>query len=293
VGTSSGGGGGTPTIAAGQSAYAESDHVTVTFAGLPGNAGDWIAIAPQGSDVGTYVGYAYVNGAKSGALDFGLFAAGTYVARAFSNNTTTLIVESAPFTVGTVSGGGGGTPTLAADKASFATTDHVTVTFSGLPGNEYDWIAIAPQGSAVGTYVTYAYLYAAKSGTLDLGVLAAGTYVARAFSNNSSNLIVESAPFTVGGSSAGGGASITTDATIAAGANVIATFSGFPGNQYDWLAIAPAGAPLTTYSTYQYLAGAKSGTLNLGFLAPGTYVVRGFSDNSANLIVESASFVAQ
>jgi hypothetical protein len=89
---------GTPTISTDQSTYTTGATVTVTYAGLPGNAKDWIAIAPAGSANTSYVDFAYTNGQISGTATFVAGAPGIYVARAFTNNTYNLAAESAVFT---------------------------------------------------------------------------------------------------------------------------------------------------------------------------------------------------
>src|SRR4029450_5983147 len=114
--------------------------ITVTYSNLPGNAKDWIAIAPAGSDNTTYTDFVFTGGQINGTATFTAPSAGTYVARAFSNNTFTLLAESASFTVLAA--------TVSTDQANYATGATITVTYSNLPGNAKDWIAIAPAGSA-------------------------------------------------------------------------------------------------------------------------------------------------
>ena len=71
----------------------------MTYAGLPGTAYDWIAIAAAGSSNTSYVDFVYTNGQTSGTATFVAGAPGLYVARSFINNTYNLAAESAVFTV--------------------------------------------------------------------------------------------------------------------------------------------------------------------------------------------------
>src|SRR4029079_11557359 len=111
-------------------------------------------------------------------------------------------------------------------------------------------------------------------------------YVVRSFPNNTYNLIAESAPFTVGAA-----ATISTDQTsYAQGATITVTYSGLPGNADDWISIASAGSPNTTYLAYVFTGGLTSGTATFTAPGAGSYVVRSFPNNTYNLIAESAAF---
>jgi hypothetical protein len=171
--------------------------VTVTYAGLPGNPKDWIAIAPAGAPNTTYVLWVYTGGQINGTAAFTAPAPGSYVARAFLNDGFTLLAESATFTVTTAA------PAISTDSASYAPGATVTVTYSGLPGNQQDWIAIAPAGAANTTYVDWVYTNGQTSGTATFVVSTSGLYVARSFTNNTFDLAAQSAVFTVCGDAGG------------------------------------------------------------------------------------------
>jgi hypothetical protein len=79
--------------------YPSGGTITVTYAGLPGNAKDWIAIAPAGSDNTSYLDFTYTNGQTSDTATFTAPGTGSYVARAFSDNSFNLAAESTQFTV--------------------------------------------------------------------------------------------------------------------------------------------------------------------------------------------------
>src|SRR6185295_9353802 len=128
-------------------------------------------------------------------------APGSYVARSFPNNTYNLIAESPPFTVVEAA-------TISTDPTRYAPGATITATYSGLPGNADDWIALASAGSPNTTYLAYVFTGGQTSGTTTFTAPAAGSYVARSFPNNTYNLIAESAPFTVGAA-----ATISTDHT--------------------------------------------------------------------------------
>ena len=254
----------------------------MTYAGLPGNAKDWIAIAAAGSPNNSYLSYVYTGGQTSGTATFTAPPnAGSYVARAFPNDTFTLLVQSAPFTVTAPS------VTIATDQSSYATGATVTVTYAGLPGNPKDWIGIAPAGSSNASFVAYVYTGGHTSGTAILTApLTGGSYVARAFPNDTFTLLAESAPFTVMAP-----IPISTDqSSYATGATITVTYSGLPGNPTDWIGIAPAGSPNTSFVAYVYTAGRTSGTAAFVLNTPGLYVARSFTNDTYNLVAESAVF---
>ena len=78
--------------------YTGGEPVVVTFAGLPGNGRDWIAIAPVGAPGMGYVAWAYSNGQQHGTRSFAV-APGRYVARLHLDNGYAIAAESAPFDV--------------------------------------------------------------------------------------------------------------------------------------------------------------------------------------------------
>jgi hypothetical protein len=187
-------------------------------------------------------------------------------------------------------GGPLSSPSVTTDSATYASGATITVTYSGLPGNVDDWIAIAPAGSGYTTYLAgYVFTNGQTSGTATFTAPAAGTYVARSFPNNTYALIAESVSFTVTG---GVSPTISTDhASYVEGATITVTYAGLPGNVDDWIAIAPAGSANTTYlAGYVFTNGQTSGTATFTAPAAGTYVARSFPNNTFNLLAESASF---
>jgi hypothetical protein len=268
------------TVSTNQSSYAPSTTVTVTYAGLPGNANDWIALAPAGSPATTHLAWMYTGGQTSGTATFTApLNGGPYVARAYLNDTNTLLAESAPFTITS--------STVSTDQSNYAPGAPVTVTYAGLPGNAKDWISIAPAGSPSTTFVAWVYTGGQTSGTATFTApLTAGSYVARAFLNDAPTLLAESAPFTVTSPTIS-----TNQSSYAPSSIITVTYAGLPGNAKDWISIAPAGSPETTFVAWVYTGGQTSGTAT--FAAPvtaGSYVARAFLNDAPTLLAESAPF---
>jgi WD40 repeat protein len=269
----------TPTVTVDHPSYNAGGTITVSYAWMPGNADDWIALAPAGSPNTTYVNYIFTGGQTSGTATFPAPAIGSYVARAFPHNTFTLLAESPTFTVS------GAVASL--DKSSYAAGSTITVTYAGLPGFAEDWIALAPAGSSNTTYLAYVFTGGQTSGTATLTAPAtAGSYVVRAFPNNTFVPLWESAPFAVNTATV-----MVDQASYNPGGTITVSYAWMPGYADDWIALAPAGSPNTTYVNYVFTGGQTSGTAT--FPAPataGSYVARAFPHNIFTLLAESTSF---
>ncbi|HXT99950.1 MAG TPA: hypothetical protein VN903_03095 [Polyangia bacterium] len=263
-----------PTVTTDQSVYGPSATVTVTYADLPGNANDWIAIASAGADAASYVAYVYTGGQVNGTATFPVPAVGSYVARAFLDNTFTLIAQSPTFKVTTIETDAAAYPVVPAT---------VKVSYGSLPGNAKDWVAIASAGSSLTNFTSYVYTNGQTSGTATFSVTQQGKYVARTFLNNTYTLIAESAPFQVGTLPVP--ATITTAPKYGIGGTITVTFSGLPGTATDWIGLYDqTAADPRRYLTYKFTNGATSGTLS--FPVPpgvGTYVARAFTNGYTGL----------
>ena len=89
-----------PKISTNQSSYPTGSTITVTYAGLPGYAKDWLAVAAAGSADTSWVAWVYTGGHTSGTATFTApGTSGSYVVRAFLNDSLTRLAESASFTV--------------------------------------------------------------------------------------------------------------------------------------------------------------------------------------------------
>src|SRR4030095_5829546 len=163
-----------PVVSTDSSSYAAGATVTVTYTGLSGNVKDWIAIATSGADTTEYVAWVFTNGQTSGTATFTAPGIGAFVARAFENNTYSLVAESMPFAVNGI----------ATNASSYRLGSTVTVTFAGLPGNTKDWIAIAPAGSSSTEYVAWVFTNGQASGTGTFTAPGIRALVARASENN-------------------------------------------------------------------------------------------------------------
>src|SRR4030095_12486283 len=165
-----------PVVSTDSSSYAAGATVTVTYTGLSGNVKDWIAIATSGADTTEYVAWVFTNGQTSGTATLTAPGIGAFVARAFENNTYTLIAESTTFMVAGTS--------ISTDRATYRAGSTVTVTYAGLPGNAKDWIAIAPAGSSNTEYVAWVFTNGQASGTATFTAPPRGSFLAALLLSN-------------------------------------------------------------------------------------------------------------
>ncbi len=151
-------------------------RIRVHWAGKPGNPQDWVTVVPAGTPTGTPGSYQWAN-RPAGALDFGPLTPGPYEARFYLNNTYT-VQDSLPFNVTGASAG------LNVEKLGGG---RVRIHWGGKPGGAQDWITVVPIGTPVGSPGAYQWA-ASASGAVDYGPLAAGTYQARFYYNNTYDL---------------------------------------------------------------------------------------------------------
>lgn len=190
-----------------------------------------------------------------------------------------------------------GPATVTTDNTSYQFNDNVLVSWSGLNGNANDYVAIAPDGSPLTTITRWVYTGGAASGSHLLeGPAAGGSYVARAFDNDSYTLMGESDAFTVADPGSGT-ANITLDQPdYAIDQNIVVSFTGMPGSAKDWIAISPEGANDMTQAMWKYTGGGAAGsvTFNLGLGPSGkkggtNYVARAYLNDSYVRVDETAA----
>lgn len=177
---------------------------------------------------------------------------------------------------------------VSTDAAFYVLNQPVVVTWAGLPGNDKDWIAYAPAGSTDTTVTRWVYTGGATTGSATLeGTLAGGSYVARAFIDDTYSKVAEGTTFTVNDV-------VTVSADMmsyAPGQSITVSWANLPGNPNDWIAVAPMGSPDTVITHWVYTAGVKTGQATLdGVITTGSYVARAFVNNSYAKVRQSASF---
>ena len=167
-----------------------------------------------------------------------------------------------------------------------------TVTFSGAPGNQNDWIGIFKAGAGQNSYITYQYLSGKKSGTLTFASPeTVGKYEFRMWEAEWTRQVGVSNQVSIEYPPASLQPNITSQ-YIGPSKKVLVTFNNAPGYNSDWIGMFQVGAGTNSYVSYQYLQGKTSGTLE--FVAPevpGQYEFRMWTNESVAHLTTSKSFV--
>lgn len=205
---------GQAVLAAGKADYSPGEPIEVRFSGMSGDSQDYVSTAPAGAPKETFLQYAYTQGAREGTLTLlAPTAPGEYELRAFFREDESLLRASIPFTVSGLSDAAPGAevaapPTsgpapearanLALDKASFAPSEVMAITYSGMYGDPYDYVAVVAAGAPYSSYLQYKYTDGRREGTTSLTApTAPGDYELRAFYMEDETILRASIPFTV------------------------------------------------------------------------------------------------
>lgn len=172
---------------------------------------------------------------------------------------------------------------IATDKVTYALGEPVTVSWSEMPGNPYDWIAIRTAGDADdNTVVAWAYTGGVVLGahTFPKGISVGGTYEARAYAGGTYVPLAVSI-FTVDAPPPPPAPSISTNKTnYALSESITVSWNGMPGNPNDWIALRTAGDPDdTSVVAWAYTGGTLMGshTFTKGISVGGTYEARAYA----------------
>lgn len=176
------------TLTLNQAVFQPNASISATFTNGPGNASDWIGIYPKGitpSGSPQSLLWRYTNGTTlaSGALKNGSvtfsnpqLAQGQYSAWFLANNGYGVLAGPIDFSVSTAN-----TPQLTLNRTTYSSTDTITASFSGGPGNAADWVGIYPRNETPdGSPASLIWRY--TNGTTSSG--GATTNGSIAFSNN-------------------------------------------------------------------------------------------------------------
>jgi len=244
-----------PSLAVNTTTVAPGGAVTATLANGLGGAGDWMTLAATGSPNTSYLQWVWVgSGIKARTWTVTMPATpGTYEFRLFLNGGFTRAATSPTVTVGGDGGGGSTNPALTVNTTSSVPGGPVAVTLTNGLGGAADWIALAPIGAPDTSYLQWVFVGAGATTRVWTVTMPAspGTYEFRLFLNGGYTRAATSPPVTVQPASA---ATLTVSATsVARGAPVTATLTNGLGGGSDWMALAPAGAPDTSYVQWTYV----------------------------------------
>ena len=288
-----------PEISLSATTVNEGDVVTVTLTNSPGNRYDWMVLVPVGAPSSSWFKMTFVPSFQTG-MTWNVSmptTPGEYEVRLLEDNSYNELAVSETITVGEVveppPGGGDAAISLSTTIAEPGET--VTATMTGGPGNQYDWMVLVPVGAPSSGWVKMTFVPQFQTGmTWNVAMPATpGEYEIRLLESNSYNALAVSETIMVGDvvePPPGGEATITVSATdVEPGETVVATMTGGPGNQYDWMVLVPVGAPSSGWVKMTFVPPYQTGmTWNVAMPAtPGEYEIRLLESNTYNEIAVS------
>jgi adhesin/invasin len=242
---------------------------------MPGYNFDYITIVSATALDNMHGQYFYTYMAKSGTLTFDALPAGNYEVRAHFNGDDSKVYARLPFTIVNPA------PKFTLDKSSYVALEPMVVSYSDMPGYNFDYITIVSATALDSTHGQYFYTYTAKSGTMTFDPLPAGNYEVRAHFNNDDVKVYARAPFTIRNPTPN---LTTTQPSYLALQPIVVNYSNMPGFSFDYLALVPATASDATDGQYFYTHGAKSGTMTFDPPVPGKYEIRAKFNNDSNKV---------
>jgi hypothetical protein len=252
--------------------YNVNEEVIIDFYGFPGNPKDWISITKSGSKDNEYITFKFLEGKISGTITLPGQLPGVYEIRGYYNNEYTVRARA-----NIQFGLSGDAVNLTLNKTNFNPKEEIAVNYSGFPGNAKDWIAISKAGSPDNEYITFKFVEGKYSGSMVLPGQSPGAYEIRGYFNN--EYTVRTRKSIQVGETGLTAKVICTKTVFAPGEEIIIDFSGFPGNDKDWIAIAKTGTADNSYITYKFLEGKTSGRITLPAQVAGNYEIRGYFNN--------------
>jgi len=239
-----------PTLTVSASTVAPGANVTVTLANGYGGGQDWIALAAVGAPNTSNVAWTYVVWMSGGAWNVAMpGTGGTYEFRLFLNNGYTRVATSAPVVVDPALTPPPVVTSLSPNRAFVGGSGFtLTVTGSGfVPASIVLWNGASRPTTFISTTQIRAAIGAADIVSTGTAQVAVRTPSPGGGTSGSLTMTIAVPP------------SLTPSATsVAAGTAVTVMLVGGAGGSSDWLALAPAGAPDTSYVQWTYVGAGVS-----------------------------------
>ncbi len=263
--------------------YESRTPIGIHLVNMPGNSGDWVGIFPKES---TNVWENVKSWKHDGQVIDGNYTlrgvdAGVYEVRVFLHNSYTLLAKT-EFSVEDVVYN----TEINTSKSKYFTGEKISVTLTNMPGKPGDWVGIFPKGSTNAWENVKLWKHDGQvvDGTYLLGGLTPGEYEARAFLNNSYNLLAKT-EFSVEDIVYNTEVN-TSKSEFFTGEKIRVTLTNMPGNSGDWVGIFPKGSisAWENVKAWKHDGQVVDGTYDLNSVPIGEYEVRAFLHNSYTLL---------
>jgi glucose/arabinose dehydrogenase len=272
---------GTFSLIASPNTVTPGGSLTVSWTAPSGRpANDWIGLYRIGDPETSFISWQYTAGTSSGNASFTAPGQqGQYEFRYFTNNSFIKVATSNPITVGQ-------TFSLSVNPGTANPGQTLTVTWtapSGRPAN--DWIGLYKVGDPETSFISWQYTGGAPSGsTTYIAPSQPGQYEFRYFTNNGYSRVATSNTVTVSTFSLNATPSLTSP-----GQTLTVSWTAPTGRPADdWIGLYRVGDLETSFISWQYTAGAASGSTT--FTAPsqtGQFEFRYFTNNSFSKVATS------
>ncbi len=303
--------GSNPTLYTSKDTYAVNELIQVDFANASRMQYDWIGLFNNGDPVTSHLNWRRTDNTQNGTAGIddgtvtfsaGLDAAGTYEARLYADGGSQLLA-SYTFTVS------GSAPAISTNKGTYEPAEVILITISDAPGNKYDWVGLFNAGDPPNSHLDYRYTDGTRRGADGItdntiyfspvthGLLTAGNYEVRFYSNGSTNLL-DTVAITVAGSNP----SVTTNKdTYSTGEQIQVNFANASRVKNDWIGLFNAGDPVGSHIQWLRTDNTKNGTDSIasgtvtfsgGLPGVGTYEARLYADGGSWLL-DSYSFTVE
>jgi subtilisin len=271
-----------PTLSVPSTNVSAGSSITVTLANGLGGSGDWMSFASTTAPNSSYINFTYV-GAGVTTRTWTVTAPntpGTYEFRLFPNNGYTRAATSPTITVTL---GQNPVPSITSLNPGQVTTGSgaFTLTVNGngfVPASVVRW-----NGNPRSTTFVSSTQLTASIGASDVAF--SGTAQVTVNSPSPGGGTSGTATFVIGAAP-----TLTVNATsVAPGASVTVTLTNGMGGPWDWLALAAANSPNSSYIVFTYVGGGvttRTWTVTMP-TAPGTYEFRLFPNNSYTRVATS------
>ena len=162
--------------------YEPGAPITVHFRNMPGNTSDWINIVPFDASEETWGEWKYTRGETEGMLEYRGRDQGRYQVRVYfdwANTRSYEVQDRHTFFIGAAPQVTEGP--VGIERDVHVTGEPITVFFSGLPGNNTDWITIVPADARDSAWGDWKYTRGNTEGVLEFGPKAPGEYEIRVY----------------------------------------------------------------------------------------------------------------
>lgn len=143
--------------------------IRVEFSGLPGHATDWMTLVRQSARDDSFAQWFYLQGKRSGTVEFAGVPVGIYEVRVFHSWPTGGYVVQGRLQVEVAQTQSPAEAALEIDRDQVALGGRITVQLHPRPGGQSDWVTFVPASTPDSTHGPWAFRGTGRSATFVAG----------------------------------------------------------------------------------------------------------------------------